>query len=195
MDEKSCVTPAGTYNKFDVQNKGEENTDTHNRWLRMSACDLDTAFYCLLRRSISYLSSRSGVFSVLWTYWERNHTYVGVTPQKYKIYNIPYITAVAEYRSKMYQSSRLPSKKYRALPWGLSTTVPCTRVADYHPKIPCITVGAEYHGSMYQSGRLPSKKYRALPWCLNTAVNVTNLQNRYRGEPWKISRNLQGSSR
>ena len=27
VDEKSCVTPAGTSNKFDVQNKWEENTD------------------------------------------------------------------------------------------------------------------------------------------------------------------------
>ena len=34
----------------------------------------------------------------------------------------------------MYQSGRLPSKKYRALPWGLIATVTCTRVADYHPK-------------------------------------------------------------
>ena len=74
----------------------------------------------------------------------------------------------------MYQSGQLPSKKYRALSWGLSTTVACTRVADDHPKKTCITVGAENHGSMYQSGRLPSQKYRALPWCLNTAVSVTN---------------------
>ena len=69
---------------------------------------------------------------------------------------IPYITVVAEHRSKMYQSGRLPSKKYRALPWGLSTTVACTRVADYHPKnavhftvglittVPCTRV-ADYH--------------------------------------------------
>ena len=27
-----------------------------------------------------------------------------------------------------------PCKKYRVLPWGLSTTVSCTRMADYHPK-------------------------------------------------------------
>ena len=29
MDEKSCVTPAGTSNEFDVQNKWGKNTDTH----------------------------------------------------------------------------------------------------------------------------------------------------------------------
>ena len=30
MDEKSCVTPAGTYNELDVQNEWEENTHTIN---------------------------------------------------------------------------------------------------------------------------------------------------------------------
>ena len=30
MDEKSCVTPAGTSNELDVQNEWEENTHTHN---------------------------------------------------------------------------------------------------------------------------------------------------------------------
>ena len=30
VDEKSCVTPAGTPNEFDVQNKWEEKTQTHN---------------------------------------------------------------------------------------------------------------------------------------------------------------------
>ena len=76
----------------------------------------------------------------------------------------------------MYHSGgRLPSKKYHALPWGMSTTVvACTRVADYHPKYAVHYRGAEY------------KKYRALPWCLNTAVNVTNLKNRYREEPGKF---------
>ena len=88
--------------------------------------------------------------------------------------------------SKMYQSSRLPSKKYRALPWGLSTTVAYTRVVDYNPKNAVHYRGAEYHGSMYQSGRLPSKQYRALPWRLNTAVNTTNLKNRCREEPWSV---------
>ena len=29
VDEKSCVTPAGTSNEPDVQNKWEENTHTH----------------------------------------------------------------------------------------------------------------------------------------------------------------------
>ena len=43
VDEKSCVTPAGTSNKFDVQNKWEVNT--HSQY-------------------ISYLSSRSGDFRV-----------------------------------------------------------------------------------------------------------------------------------
>ena len=56
----------------------------------------------------------------------------------------------------MCQSGRLPSKKYRALSWRLSTAVACTRVADYHPKNAVHHCGAEYHGSMYQSGRLPS---------------------------------------
>ena len=28
-DEKSCVTPAGTSNAYDVQNEWEENTHTH----------------------------------------------------------------------------------------------------------------------------------------------------------------------
>ena len=83
-------------------------------------------------------------------------TRVPITIQK-----MPCITVGAEYHGSMYQSGRLPPKKYR-------------------------TVGAEYHGSMYQSVRLPSKKYRALPWCLITVVNATNLKNRYRGEPWKI---------
>ena len=44
VDEKSCSTPAGTSNEFDVQNKWEENTHTQH---------------------ISYLSSRSGDFRVL----------------------------------------------------------------------------------------------------------------------------------
>ena len=59
---------------------------------------------------------------------------------KYKIYHtLPIVLpVVAEYHGSMYQSGQLPSKKYRALPWGLSTTVACTRV----------------------SSRLPSKKYR-----------------------------------
>ena len=56
----------------------------------------------------------------------------------------------AEFHGSMYQSGRSPSKKHRALPWGLSTTVACTRVVDYHPKIPCITVVSEYHGKCYQ---------------------------------------------
>ena len=30
VDEKSCVTPAGTSNELDVQNKWEENTHTHH---------------------------------------------------------------------------------------------------------------------------------------------------------------------
>ena len=72
----------------------------------------------------------------------QHHTHAGVRQKKCKIYNIPYITVVAECRSKMYQSGRLPSKQYRALPWGLSTTVACTRVvANYHPKMPFIAVG------------------------------------------------------
>ena len=29
VDEKSCVTPAGTSNELDVQNEWEENTHTH----------------------------------------------------------------------------------------------------------------------------------------------------------------------
>ena len=58
----------------------------------------------------------------------------------------------------MYHIGRLPSKKYRALPWGLSTTVACTRVADYHPKNAVHYRRAGYHCSMYQSGRLPSEK-------------------------------------
>ena len=82
---------------------------------------------------------------------------------------------VAEYRStcKMYQSGRIPSKKHRALPSGLSTTVACTRVDDYDPKLYAVDYRrAEYHGSMYQSGRLSSEKCRALltTWWLNTAV-------------------------
>ena len=45
VDEKSCVTPAGTSNEFDVQNnKWEESTQTLH---------------------ILYLSSRSGDFRVL----------------------------------------------------------------------------------------------------------------------------------
>ena len=75
-------------------------------------------------------------------------------PKKYKnTVKYTIITVVAEYRSKMYQSGQLPSKKYRALPWGLSTTV----------------------GSMYQSGRLPPKKHRALPWGLSTTVACTRV--------------------
>ena len=99
------------------------------------------------------------------------------------IQKIPCITARAECHGSTYQSGRLPSKTYRALPWGLSITV--EDVPEWPitiQKIPCITVGAEYHRSMYQSGRLPSKKYRALPWCLSTAVNITNLNNRYKEE-------------
>ena len=30
VDEKSCVTPAGTSNEFDVQNEWEENTNTQH---------------------------------------------------------------------------------------------------------------------------------------------------------------------
>ena len=33
VDEKSCVTPAGTSNELDVQNEWEENTHTHTRSL------------------------------------------------------------------------------------------------------------------------------------------------------------------
>ena len=57
----------------------------------------------------------------------------GSNPKNIYIENILYITTVVgEYRSIIYQSDRLPSKKYRALPWGLSTR--CTRsVADYRP--------------------------------------------------------------
>ena len=33
VDEKSCVTPAGTSNELDVQNKWEENTHTHTHTL------------------------------------------------------------------------------------------------------------------------------------------------------------------
>ena len=29
VDEKSCVTPAGTSNELDVQNEREENAHTH----------------------------------------------------------------------------------------------------------------------------------------------------------------------
>ena len=38
VDEKSCVTPAGTSNKFDVQNKWEENTHTHTPLLAANVC-------------------------------------------------------------------------------------------------------------------------------------------------------------
>ena len=47
---------------------------------------------------------------------------------------IPCITVGAKYHGSMYQSRRLPPKKHRALPWGLSTTVACTRVVNYHPE-------------------------------------------------------------
>ena len=33
VDEKSCVTPAGTSNELDVQNEWEENTHTHKHTL------------------------------------------------------------------------------------------------------------------------------------------------------------------
>ena len=36
--------------------------------------------------------------------------------------------------SKKHASRPATATQYRALPWGLSTTVACTRVADYHPK-------------------------------------------------------------
>ena len=57
MDEKSCVTPAGTSNEFDVQNMGKK-THTHNCWLQMSACDLGTALLLkkILNASIDLLS-------------------------------------------------------------------------------------------------------------------------------------------
>ena len=108
------------------------------------------AHAALLRWLISCVSSPS---SLTRPPKYRNWVVWAITIQK-----IPCITVKAEYHDSMYQSGRLPTKKCRALPWGLSTTVAC----------------------LYQSGRLPSKKYRALPWCLNTAVNVTNLKNRYR---------------
>ena len=51
----------------------------------------------------------------------------------------------------MYQSGRLPPKKHRALPWGLSTTVACTRVVDYHPKNTVhYTLVSENRGKCYQ---------------------------------------------
>ena len=34
VDEKSCVTPAGTSNELDVQNEWEENTHTHTKILK-----------------------------------------------------------------------------------------------------------------------------------------------------------------
>ena len=73
---------------------------------------------------------------------EAHHTLAGVTPKNkiYGVSNIPFITVVAEYHRKIYQSGQLPSKKYRVLPWGLSTTVACTRVADYHKKMPFMTI-------------------------------------------------------
>ena len=36
VDEKSCVTPVGTSNKTDVQNKWHENTATHTGYLQFT---------------------------------------------------------------------------------------------------------------------------------------------------------------
>ena len=52
------------------------------------------------------------------------------------IQKIPCITVGAEYHGSMYQTEwPITIQKIPCMTaWGLSTTVACTRVTDYHPK-------------------------------------------------------------
>ena len=45
VDDESCVTPAGTSNELDVQNKWEENTHTH------------TVYTCIYFHGVFFISS------------------------------------------------------------------------------------------------------------------------------------------
>ena len=50
----------------------------------------------------------------------------------------PSITVGAEYHGSMYQSGRLRSKKYRALPWCLNTVVNVTNLKNRYREEPIL---------------------------------------------------------
>ena len=80
----------------------------------------------------------------------------------------------AEYHGSMYKSGRLPPKKYRALPWGLSTTVACTRMADYHPN----NIAHYESSEAAQDERIPYYTYSFSKGRRNTQANAVSSQSK-----------------
>ena len=126
MDEKSCVTSVGTSNVFDVQNKWEEKTHTQH------ISYLSSIFVFCERTGIATPHARGNNPP-----WELSTTVVYVPEWPITIQKIPYITVGAEYHGSMYQSGRLPSKQYRALPWCLNTAVNVTNLRNRYREEPC----------------------------------------------------------